>query len=127
MKVYQKVTLLPKDTNGQGTIFGGVIMSYLDLAAAGCCRDHFRNPRFVTLVVRELQFHAPVYVGDVLTLSGVLVASGRTSVTVRLEADALRRETCETVRVTEAEMVFVAIDDLGHKVPLEPWEHGGCG
>ncbi len=46
MKVYQKVTLLPKDTNGLGTIFGGVIMSYIDLAAAGCCRDrHGAGPR----------------------------------------------------------------------------------
>ncbi|MEZ4389058.1 MAG: acyl-CoA thioesterase [Candidatus Krumholzibacteriia bacterium] len=126
MKVYQKVTLLPKDTNGQGTIFGGVIMSLMDLAAAGCCRDHFRNPRFVTLVVRELHFHEPVYVGDVLTLSGEMVAAGKTSVTVHLVADALRRDTCETVRVTEAELVFVAVDERGRKAPLVRWESGGC-
>lgn len=127
MKIYQKVTLLPKDTNGLGTIFGGVIMSYIDLAAAGCCRDHFANERFVTLVVRELRFQAPVFVGDVLTLSGEVAHTGATSVTVRLVADALRRDSCEEVRVTEAELVFVAVDRQGSKVPLEPREAGGCG
>lgn len=127
MKVYQKVTLLPKDTNGLGTIFGGVIMSYIDLAAAGCCRDHFRNHRFVTLVVRELRFHAPVFVGDVLTLSGEITDQGRTSVTVLLVADALRRDSCDTIRVTEAELVFVAVDESGSKEPLQPREDGRCG
>jgi acyl-CoA thioesterase YciA len=127
MKAYQQITLLPKDTNGYGTVFGGVIMSYIDLAAAACCRDHFRNPKFVTLVVRELTFREPVYVGDLLTLSGEIKETGRTSVTVHIVAEARRRDAREQVRVTDAEMVFVAVDEHDRKSPLEPWENDACG
>ncbi|MBD3221981.1 acyl-CoA thioesterase [bacterium] len=127
MKVYQQITLLPKDTNGYGTVFGGVIMSYIDLAAAACCRDHFRNPKFVTLVVRELTFREPVYVGDLLTLSGEIKGTGRTSVTVHIKAEARRRDAREQVHVTDAEMVFVAVDEHDRKSPLVPWEADACG
>jgi acyl-CoA thioesterase YciA len=127
MKVYQQVTLLPKDTNGYGTVFGGVIMSYIDLAAAACCRDHFRNPKFVTLVVRELTFREPVYVGDLLTLRCEIGATGRTSVTVHIVAEARRRDVREEVRVTDAELVFVAVDEHGRKSLLVPWEPDACG
>lgn len=127
MKVYQRITLLPKDTNGFGTIFGGVIMSYIDLAAAACCRDRFCNAKFVTLVVRELHFHAPVYVGDLLSLRGEVTGHGRTSVTVRIAAEARRRDSRDRIPVTEAELVFVAVDEAGRKEPLEPWEGPACG
>lgn len=127
MKVYQQVTLLPKDTNGFGTIFGGVIMSYIDLAAAACCRDHFRNAKFVTLVVRELHFHAPVHVGDLLSLRGEVTGHGRTSVTVRIAAEALRRDSRERISVTEAELVFVAVDEAGRKEKLVRWDGSTCG
>jgi acyl-CoA thioesterase YciA len=122
MKEFQKITLLPRDTNSHGTIFGGVIMSYIDLAGAACCRDRFRNSRFTTVVLRELVFQAPVYVGDLLTLSGEITATGTTSVTVRILASARRRDTHEDVVVTEAELVYVAVDQDGRKTPLQPWE-----
>jgi acyl-CoA thioesterase YciA len=122
VKDYQKITLLPRDTNSHGTIFGGVIMSYIDLAGAACCRDRFRNLRFATVVVRELTFREPVYVGDLLTLSGEILATGTTSVTVRIHAEARRRDTHQTVTVTEAELVFVAVDGEGRKTPLLAWE-----
>ena len=122
MKEYQKITLLPKDTNSHGTIFGGVIMSYIDLAAAACCHDHFRNDKFVTVVVRELTFRAPVYTGDLLTLSGEVVARGKTSVTVRILAAAQRAKKHQRVEVTEAELVFVAVDEQGRKTPLVDWD-----
>jgi len=121
MNEYQKITLLPKDTNSHGTIFGGVIMSYIDLAAAACCHDHFSNAKFTTVVVRELIFHQPVHVGDLLTLSGEVIAQGTTSVTVRIVASVQRCKGHEVVKVTEAELVFVAVDDAGKKTPLEPW------
>lgn len=121
MKEYQKITLLPKDTNSHGTIFGGVIMSYIDLAAAACCHDHFSNARFTTVVVREVVFHQPVQVGDLLSLSGEVIAQGTTSVTVSIKAEVQRCKGHDVVRVTEAELVFVAVDDTGTKVPLEPW------
>ena len=122
MKVYQQITMLPRDTNSYGTVFGGVIISYLDLAGAACCRDHFRNPRFTTRVVRELVFAHPVRVGDLLSLHGELVSAGTTSVTVRLQARARSREDRQEVVVTEAEMVDVAVDAAGDKTPLVPWE-----
>ena len=121
VKEYQKVTMLPKDTNSHGTIFGGVIMSYIDLAAAACCHDHFQNPKFTTVVVRELVFKEPVQVGDLLSLSGEVVASGATSVTVRIVAETQRCKRHERVAVTEAELVFVAVDADGKKTPLIPW------
>ncbi len=122
MKEYQKVTLLPRDTNSHGTVFGGVIMSYIDLAAAACCHDHFRNERFVTVVVRELTFREPVHVGDLLSLAGEVVRSGRTSVTVRIVAEARRAKGHDVVQVTEAELVFVAIDAAGGTTALVPWD-----
>ena len=122
MKEYQKITLLPKDSNSHGTIFGGVIMSYIDLAAAACCHDHFRNPKFVTVVVRELTFREPVHVGDLLTLSGEVVATGTTSVTVRIHAETQRCKGHDRVSVTDAELVFVAVDEQGKKTPLVPWD-----
>ena len=121
MKAYQKVTLMPKDTNGHGTIFGGVIMSYIDLAAAACCHDHFANSGFTTVVVRELTFHQPVYVGDLLTLSGEVIAQGTTSVTIGIRAEVQRCKGHEVVKVTGAELVFVAVDEGGKKTPLIPW------
>ncbi len=121
MKEYQKITLLPKDTNSHGTIFGGVIISYIDLAGAACCRDRYCNPRFSTVVLRELTFQAPVHVGDLLTLSGEIESTGTTSVTVRILATARRRDTHEDITVTEAELVYVAVDQDGRKTPLVRW------
>ncbi len=127
MKEYQKITLLPRDTNGRGTIFGGVIMSAIDLAGAVCARDHFANRDFVTVFVHEMEFHAPVYVGDLLTLRGELVRAGRTSVTVKIVAEAERYDTAETVTVTEGLLVYVAVDERGQKTPLRPREPRPCG
>jgi acyl-CoA thioesterase YciA len=122
VKEYQKITLLPKDSNSHGTIFGGVIMSYIDLAAAACCHDHFCNEKFVTVVVRELTFRQPVHVGDLLTLSGEVVRQGTTSVTVHIAAEVQRHKGHDRVRVTDAELVFVAVDDAGRKAPLRAWD-----
>jgi len=122
VKEFQKITLLPRDANSYGTIFGGVIISHIDLAGAACCRDRFRNPRFTTRVVRELTFQHPVQVGDLLTLSGEVLASGNTSVTVRIVARALNRDTRREELITEAELVYVAVDADGQKEPLVTWE-----
>ena len=119
MQEYLKITLLPKDTNMHGTIFGGVIMSHLDLAGAQCARDHFEN-RFVTIFIHEMSFLHPVYVGDLVTFHGELVSSGQTSVTVDVKVDAARFDTREVYRVTEAKLVFVAVDERGRKTPLVP-------
>ena len=117
MKEYLKISLLPKDTNMHGTIFGGVIMSYLDLAGAICARDRFDN-LFVTIVVREMRFLQPVYVGDLLSFRGEVIGQGTTSVTVKIEVDAERIDSREVFRVTDAEIVYVAVDRERGKMPL---------
>jgi len=114
-----RVMMLPRDTNGLGTIFGGVILSYLDLAGETEARRHGRK-RFVTVAMREVAFSAPVYVGDVVSFYTSTVRVGRTSVTVHVEVEAERRHgNGETVKVTEAEVVYVAVDEEGRPIPVE--------
>jgi len=113
-----RVTLLPRDTNARGTIFGGVILSHIDLAAA--IAAHRYAPRnFVTKAMREVDFIAPVHVGDVVSFYAEVSREGRTSITVRVEVEAERFKDPKTrVRVTEAEVVYVAVDDNGRPIPV---------
>lgn len=114
-----KVLLLPKDTNAYGTIFGGVILSHIDLASAVEARK--AGPlRFVTKAMREVEFHEPVFLGDVVNFYTETVRVGRTSITVKVNVEAERwgRGQGERVRVTEAEVVLVATDDLGRPTPI---------
>jgi acyl-CoA thioesterase YciA len=108
-----RITLLPRDTNARGTIFGGVILSHLDLAGAIAAQRHAAR-NFVTRAMREVEFIAPVYVGDVVSFYAKAVHEGKTSLTIRVEVEAARNSLPEsTVRVTEAEIVYVAIDNEG--------------
>jgi len=113
-----RVTMLPRDTNARGTIFGGVILSHIDLAGAVAARQHaLRN--FVTKAMHEVAFIAPVYVGDLVSFYADVVREGRTSVTVRVEVEAERfSEPGIRARVTEAEIVYVAIDENGKTTPI---------
>lgn len=113
--------MLPKDTNAYGTIFGGVIMSYVDLAAGIEARRQFRS-KFVTKVIREMDFVAPVYLGDLVTFYTRTIRVGRTSITIEVEVEADRigvGASRETVRVTEAELVYVAVDESGRPTPIK--------
>jgi len=123
MKEYLKISLLPMHTNMYGTIFGGVIMSYLDQAGAHCARDAFDN-RFVTVHADGIRFLQPVNVGDLVTFRGRVVGSGTTSVMVDIAVDAERLDTREIVRVTEARLVYVAVGPAGGKTPLVPRADG---
>ncbi|GIW71824.1 MAG: acyl-CoA thioesterase [Planctomycetota bacterium] len=112
-----RVILLPRDTNAHGTIFGGVLLSHLDLAGAVEARRHTPH-RVVTVAMREVEFHAPVYVGDVVSFYTRLVRVGTTSITVHVEVEAQRADDpAAVVRVTEAEVVYVCVDAQGRKVP----------
>jgi len=113
-----RVTMLPRDTNARGTIFGGVILSHIDLAGAVAARQH--APRnFVTKAMHEVAFIAPVYVGDLVSFYADVVHEGRTSVTVRVEVEAERfSEPGIRARVTEAEVVYVALDENGKTTPI---------
>ena len=113
-----RVTLLPRDTNAAGTIFGGVILSHIDLA--GAIAAHRAAPkRFVTKAIHEVVFIAPVYVGDVLSLYAEAVKEGKTSLTVRIQVEAERWAHPGTrVAVTQAEVVYVAVNGKGRPTPI---------
>jgi len=113
-----RITLLPRDTNSQGTIFGGVILSYIDTAGAIEAHRHTRMERFVTVAMREVIFHKPVFVGDLVSFYCETVRMGRTSITVRVVVEAERLGRDGQVRVTEAEVVYVAVDKEGNKIPI---------
>ena len=116
-----RVTMLPKDTNAYGTIFGGVILSYIDLAGGIEARRH-HNARIVTKAMREVVFVAPVYVGDLVTFYTKTTRVGTTSVCIEIEVEVERlgpNGNREVVKVTEAEVVYVAIDNSGNPTPIK--------
>jgi len=108
-----RVTMLPRDTNARGTIFGGVILSHIDLAGGiAASREASRN--FVTRAMREVEFIAPVYVGDVVSFYATVLRRGKTSITIKVSVEAERgRDPRRRVKVTEAEVVYVAVDEAG--------------
>lgn len=116
-----KVLLLPKDTNALGTIFGGVILAHIDLASAVEARK-LAPHRYVTKAMHEVEFHAPVFVGDLVSFYTETLKVGRTSVTVKVTVEVERGSAgageCE--KVTEAEVVLVAIDQHGRPIPVRP-------
>ncbi|MBI4886561.1 MAG: acyl-CoA thioesterase [Acidobacteria bacterium] len=122
-----KLVLLPKDTNAYGTIFGGVILSHIDLASAVEARKTAPH-RYVTRAMHEVEFHEPVFVGDVVSFYTETVRVGRTSLTVRVLVEAERWGAVaprgsghgEVVKVTEADVVLVAVNDRGTPVPIRP-------
>jgi acyl-CoA thioesterase YciA len=113
-----RITMLPRDTNARGTIFGGVILSHIDLAGAiAASRQAPRN--FVTRAMHEVGFIAPVYVGDVVSFYTSVLRHGRTSVTIQVLVEAERgREPWGQIKVTEAEVVYVAVDEAGQPISL---------
>src|ERR1700761_8445274 len=114
-----RTVAMPADTNPAGDIFGGWIMSLMDLAAGVSVGARARG-RVATAAVSDLSFLQPVKVGDVVCVYTEIVKTGRTSVTVGVEAYVLRRNQGERVRVTNAEFVLVAVDEHGVPRPLPP-------
>ena len=113
-----RVTMLPRDTNAHGTIFGGIILSHIDLAG-GVAASRQARRNFVTRAMREVEFIAPVYVGDVVSFYTSLQRQGTTSLTVRVEVEAERLQNPrQTVRVTAAEVVYVAVDEAGKPLSI---------
>lgn len=113
-----RLAMMPKDTNGLGNIFGGVILSQLDLAAG----EHARRiaaHRYVTKVMREVEFIAPVKVGDLVSFYTETVKVGTTSITIRVLVTAERGlHSLEEIKVTEAEVVMVAVDEKGKPIAI---------
>jgi acyl-CoA thioesterase YciA len=122
LKPALRVTLLPRDTNKHGTIFGGVILSHIDLAGAIEAREACGAFNYVTVAMDKVVFHEPVFVGDVVSFYTQTVKVGRTSVTTRILVEAKRETNNEVVKVTEAEVVFVAVDENRKPVPINSRE-----
>jgi acyl-CoA thioesterase YciA len=121
-----QVVMMPRDTNPMGSIFGGVILSYIDQAGAiGARREVARAggalPVLVTVAVNRVEFKQPVLVGDVVRFLTRLVKIGRTSITMHINVEAERDG--QVLQVTEAEVVYVGVDATGptrHPVSLLP-------
>jgi acyl-CoA thioesterase YciA len=107
-----RTVAMPADTNPNGDIFGGWIMSLMDLAA-GVAAGTRAKGRVATAAVSNLSFLQPVKVGDVMCVYTDIIRTGRTSITVGVEAYVLRHNQGVRVRVTAAEFVLVAVDELG--------------
>lgn len=115
-----KVIPLPSDTNGNGDIFGGWVMSQVDLAGSVLCA-RVAQGRIATVAVNEFIFKQPVRVGDLLSFYSSVLRTGRTSITVQVEVFAERiRAQGQYVKVTEARLTYVAIDDDGRPRVLPP-------
>lgn len=124
-----QIPMMPKDTNRHGTIFGGVLLSNIDLAGAIAAQRELQlrggNPKasFVTVAINRVEFKKPVLVGDVVRFETSIVRIGRTSITVRIDVHAERGT--EVIHVTEAEGTFVGVDlstPERKPVPLFPQE-----
>jgi acyl-CoA thioesterase YciA len=114
-----RVLMMPRETNAHGTIFGGIILSYIDQAGAvgaieaGC-------KRVVTVAMNKVEFHQPVFVGDLVSLYTSVEERGNSSIVVHVDVRARRqRGPGDEVRVTEATVTYVNIDDSGRPVPIQ--------
>ncbi len=115
-----RIALLPRDTNSQGTIFGGIILSYIDMAGAIEAHRRTGMDRFVTVAMREVIFHKPVFVGDLVSFYAETVRIGNTSITVRVIVEVERvAASSERVLVTDAEVVYVAVDENREKTQIK--------
>ena len=113
-----KVIPMPADSNANGDIFGGWVMAQVDMAGA-VIPARYTQGRQATVAVNQFVFKQPVRVGDILSLYSSLTRIGRTSVTVQVEVYAERIRTQGTyVKVTEASLTYVAIDEHGRPRPL---------
>ena len=113
-----KAAMLPRDTNPHGTIFGGVLLSYLDQAGAEGARHELAlqglpERLLVTVAMNAVEFLEPVYVGDVVSFWTELRRIGRTSSTVHVTVDTSRRG--QVIKVTEADVTYVAVEQQGER------------
>ena len=105
-----RIIAMPADTNAGGSIFGGWIMSQIDLAGAVVAISRAKG-RVATVKVNSIEFKEPVFVGDLLSCYAKVVKVGKTSITVDVQVFAQRKSGLITIKVTEAELVYVALDE----------------
>lgn len=122
-KLILRTLAMPADTNVNGDIFGGWIMSQMDIAG-GILGKQITHTRTVTVAVESMNFIRPVQVGDIVSCYGSVVRIGNTSLTLHIDVwvEAVLRgaeEVCPSFKVTEARFTYVAVDDNGNKVVFE--------
>jgi len=110
---------MPADTNPAGDIFGGWVMSQMDIAGAIVAAERVRG-RVVTVAVEAMTFIAPVKVGDILCVYCTIERVGNTSITIAIEAWARRHRIADRVKVTEGRFVYVALGEDGKKTQIPP-------
>jgi acyl-CoA thioesterase YciA len=110
---------MPADTNQNGDIFGGWLLSQMDIGG-GIFASRVANSRTVTVAIDAMNFRKPVFVGDVVSVHANLVRVGKTSITVRLEAWVMRRKETNSILVTDGNFTYVSIDDQGHPRAIGP-------
>jgi len=108
---------MPADTNPSGDIFGGWLMAQMDLAAGNLAASTARG-RSATVSVEAIRFLSPVHVGDEVSLYAELTRTGRTSMTIHVEAWRRSRDGDRSEKVTDASFTFVALDQTGRPRPL---------
>ena len=113
-----RALMMPSDTNHQGTVFGGVVLSRIDQAGYLEARRNGRH-RWVTVSMDRVHFIAPVYTGDVVSFLTRTVRKGTSSVTVEVRVEAERHATGDVVRVTEATIAMVSVDAAGQAIPFD--------
>ena len=114
-----RTVAMPADANASGDIFGGWLLSHMDLAGGVLAHGRARG-RVATVGIESMTFHRPVFVGDVLCAYGELARVGRTSLTYRIEAWVIRLEGGERLKVTEGVFTYVAIGDDRRPRPVPP-------
>jgi acyl-CoA thioesterase YciA len=112
---------MPADTNQNGDIFGGWLLSQMDIGG-GIFASKVAKSRTVTVAVEAMNFRKPVFVGDVVSVHANLVRIGKTSVTVHLEAWVMRRKEMHSILVTDGNFTYVSIDDSGRPQVIQPGE-----
>ncbi len=112
---------MPADTNQNGDIFGGWLLSQMDLGG-GVFASKKAKSRTVTVAIEAMNFRKPVFVGDLISVHANLVRVGKTSITVHLEAWVLRRKEMQSILVTDGNFTYVSIDDQGHPQAIQPGE-----
>jgi acyl-CoA thioesterase YciA len=114
-----RLTMMPRDTNAHGTVFGGIILSYIDVAGGVEAVRQTGHDRFVTVAMKEVIFHEPVFIGDLVSFYAETIKVGNTSITIKIVVEAQRFGSHgQSVRVTEAEVVYVAINQYREKVRI---------
>jgi acyl-CoA thioesterase YciA len=108
---------MPANTNSNGDMFGGWMVSQMDLGGAILARNVAKS-RITTVAIDAMEFHHPVYVGDIVSCHAQLLKTGRTSLRIAIEAWAQRHKGGEHVRVTHGTFTYVAIDDAGRPQPV---------